>query len=92
MVTKNTLIEIIAEKEDITKTKASRILSLIGNGIMEAVSNGERVTIAGFGTFESKERSERDGVNPFTGEKTHIPASKGVKFKPGKAFKESVNK
>lgn len=92
MVTKNTLIEIIAEKEDITKTKASRILSLIGNGIMEAVSNGERVTIAGFGTFESKERSERDGVNPFTREKIHIPASKGVKFKPGKAFKESVNK
>ena len=53
---------------------------------------GEKVTLTGFGTFETVERSARTGINPATGEKILIPESKAVKFKAGKAFKEAVNR
>ena len=59
--------------------------------ISNALANGENVQLTGFGTFELRQRSERQGVNPRTKEAITIPASKTVGFKPGKALKESVN-
>jgi DNA-binding protein HU-beta len=59
--------------------------------ISTALANGENVQLTGFGTFELRQRSERQGVNPRTKESITIPASKTVGFKPGKALKESVN-
>lgn len=59
--------------------------------ISTALNNGENVQLSGFGTFELRQRSERQGVNPRTKEAITIPASKTVGFKPGKALKESLN-
>lgn len=91
MINKGTLVEKIAETEGITKASAGRIVTLVAESIKESVAAGEKVTLTGFGTFETVERSARTGINPATGEKILIPASKAVKFKAGKAFKEAVN-
>lgn len=92
MISKGDLVEIIAEREGITKAAAGRIVGIITETIVEKVSSGDKVTITGFGTFEAMARTERTGINPATGEKILIPASKAVKFKAGKAFKEAVNR
>lgn len=92
MMNKTKLVEIIAEKEGLPKAQADRILNILTTGIADSVAAGEKVTILGFGTFEATSRVARSGVNPATGEKISIPASNGVKFKAGKAFKEAVNK
>ncbi len=56
----------------------------------ECVSKGEKITIAGLGTFESAERSAREGRNPITGASIHIDAKRVPKFKAAKAFKEAL--
>nr|HPI94209.1 HU family DNA-binding protein [Deltaproteobacteria bacterium] len=53
---------------------------------------GDKVTLVGFGTFEVAKRAARDGINPRTGKKIKIKASKVPRFKAGKALKEAVNK
>lgn len=58
--------------------------------IQDAVVNGEKVSLAGFGTFEVVERAAREGRNPLTGEALHIDASKAPKFKASKVFKDAV--
>lgn len=60
--------------------------------IAEALKAGEKVQITGFGTFEAREREERDGRNPRTGESIKIEASKTPAFKPGQTLKDAVNK
>ena len=62
------------------------------NAITEALENGEKVSLVGFGTFEVKERAERMGHNPQTGEPMPIAASKAPVFKAGTALKAAVNK
>jgi DNA-binding protein HU-beta len=57
---------------------------------METVANGDKVQIIGFGTFEKRERAEKTGRNPSTGEQIHIPATSVPAFKAGKAFKERL--
>ena len=57
----------------------------------DGLKNGEKIQISGFGTFEVKEKPERDGLNPKTGEKIKISASKLPAFKFGKAFKDEIN-
>jgi len=71
----------------LVKDIVTRTFELVG----ESLANGESVQIFGFGTFEVRERSERQGVNPRTGEKITISASKNVGFKAGKALKDKVN-
>lgn len=56
----------------------------------KTIANGEQVSFTGFGSFKVVERSERKGRNPRTGEECLIPASRVVKFTPGKALKEAV--
>jgi len=59
---------------------------------MGALAEGEKVQLVGFGTFEVRERAAREGRNPRTKEVIQIPASKVPVFKPGKDFKDLVNK
>jgi len=59
--------------------------------IKNELASGEKVAITGFGTFSVAARAERKGRNPQTGKEISIPASKGVKFSPGKNLKESIN-
>ena len=61
------------------------------DAIVAALQNGEKVQIVGFGTFEVKERAERNGRNPKTGEAIKVAASKHASFTAGKALKDSLN-
>lgn len=75
-------------KEKFTKADAEKAL----NAVLEAITNGIKkdgnVQIVGFGTFSVTNREARVGVNPRTGEKIQIKASKNVRFKTGSKFKE----
>ncbi len=89
---KSELINAVAEKAGISKKDAEVAVSSLVDVIIENVANGEEIRIVGFGTFERRERKERVGSDPRTGEKIQIAASKVPAFKPGKSFKEAVAK
>jgi DNA-binding protein HU-beta len=89
---KGELVDKIAEKSDVTKKEADKVLTAAVDVIMEAVSSGEKVTLVGFGSFERRDRKEREGRNPKTGETMVIPATKVPAFSAGKQFKEMVSK
>lgn len=59
--------------------------------MIEALKEGEKIQLVGFGTFDVGERAAREGRNPQTGESIQIAASKSPRFKAGKAFKDAVN-
>lgn len=85
------LVEAIAEKTGLTKADATRALEATFEVITKALKKGERVPIAGFGTFNVSKRKAREGRNPQTGATVKIPARKAVSFKAGTALKEAVN-
>ena len=87
---KGELVDQVAEKATVTKKQADAVISATIEAIMEAVSSGDKVTLVGFGSFESRERKEREGRNPKTGNKMTIPATKVPAFSAGKLFKEKV--
>ena len=82
------LINALAEQNGITKKEAEKAVSGMISLICDALKQGDKVQIMGFGSFEVKERAARTAVNPST--KVDIPASKTVAFKSGKALKDSV--
>ncbi|AFZ15422.1 MAG TPA: HU family DNA-binding protein [Oculatellaceae cyanobacterium] len=87
---KGELVDKVAEKATVTKKQADAVLTAALESIMEAVSEGDKVTLVGFGSFESRERKAREGRNPKTGEKMDIPATKVPAFSAGKLFKDKV--
>lgn len=87
---KGELVDEIASRAMVTKKQADAVLSAAVDAIMEAVSEGDKVTLVGFGSFEARERKAREGRNPKTGEKMIIPATKVPAFSAGKLFKEKV--
>lgn len=87
---KGELVDAVAEKAMVTKKQADAILSAAMDAIIEAVVNGDKVTLVGFGSFERRERAEREGRNPKTNEKMVIPATRVPAFSAGKSFKEKV--
>jgi len=89
---KGELVDKVAEKSGVTKKQADMVISAAIDAIMETVSGGEKVTLVGFGSFESRDRKEREGRNPKTGETMIIPATKVPAFSAGKQFKEMVSK
>jgi DNA-binding protein HU-beta len=88
---KSELIEAIAESADITKSDASRALDAVLEAITDALKDGETVSLVGFGSFSVKERAERQGRNPQSGESITIKAAKIPSFKAGKVLKDAVN-
>ncbi len=88
---KTELIAAVAEKSDITKKDAEKTVTAVLDTIVEAVANGEKVQLVGFGTFEQRIRKERSGCDPRTRNPITIPESKVPAFKPGKAFKDTVD-
>jgi DNA-binding protein HU-beta len=90
-VNKAELIDAIAESADISKAAATRALDAILGSVTKALKSGDEVQLVGFGTFLVKERSERTGRNPQTGQPIKIEAAKVPSFKPGKALKDAVN-
>lgn len=86
------LVASVAEKTDITKKEAEKVIVQVFASIEEALAKGDKVQLVGFGTFEVKERAARVGRNPRTGEQIEIAATKVPVFKPGKALREAVAK
>ncbi len=89
-MTKAELIESIAKKGDFKKKDAEKALSAFTDSVTEALKNGDKVQIVGFGTFEVRERKARDLINPRTKEKIHQDAKKAPAFKAGKNLKSAV--
>lgn len=89
-MTKADCITHAAEVEGLTKTKVTRVLDCFFGGATESLRRGEKVAIAGFGTFHIVKRAARRGRNPKTGESLAIPATTSVKFKAGKTLSEAV--
>ena len=85
------LVEAIAAKTGLTKADANRALDATFEVSTKALKKGERVPVAGFGTFNVSKRKAREGRNPQTGATVKIPARKAVTFKAGTALKEAVN-
>ena len=87
---KGELVDKVAEKASMTKKDADVIITATIESIMEAVAAGQKVTLVGFGSFEPRERKEREGRNPKTGDTMVIPATVVPAFSAGKLFKEKV--
>ncbi|HIE52485.1 MAG TPA: HU family DNA-binding protein [Armatimonadetes bacterium] len=89
-MTKQDLVNAVAEKAGLTKKAAAAAVNAVTEAITEALKAGERVTLIGFGSFEVRKRAKRTGVNPQTGEKMTIPATKVPAFRAGKRLKDAV--
>jgi DNA-binding protein HU-beta len=87
---KGELVDAIWEKAGVSKSKADAILAALADTIVTTVGIGEKVTLAGFGSFEKRDRAAREGRNPKTGEGITIAATTVPAFSAGKAFKETV--
>lgn len=85
------LVKLIAEETGLTQREAEAALNALIEGTMDALAEGESVKLSGFGSFNVRERKERQGVNPQTGAPITIPASKAVVFRASKALKEKLN-
>ena len=84
------IITSMAEKSQLTKKDAESALKAFIDSVQEALENGDKVQLIGFGTFETRERAAREGRNPRTKEAITIPASTVPVFKAGKEFKDRV--
>lgn len=89
---KQDLIDKVAEKADLPKSKASEVIEAVIESIKASLKKGDDVRLIGFGTFTVSDRAATTGRNPRTGETIKIAASKQPKFKAGKELKDAVNK
>jgi len=89
-VNKSELVDLVAEKAGMSKKDSEKAVKAVLDGITEGLVKGDKVQLVGFGTFEVRNRKEREGRNPATGEKIKIEALKVPAFKPGKALKDKV--
>lgn len=88
---KTELVNAVAESTQLSKKDATKAVDSVFLAITDALKEGGKVQLVGFGNFEVRERSARKGRNPQTGEEIDIAASKVPAFKPGKALKDAVN-
>ena len=84
------LVNLVAARTELTKTDVSLVVDAAIETIIDSVVEGKKVSILGFGSFEPRERSARQGLNPKTGEKIAIPAKRVPAFTAGKMFKDRV--
>lgn len=89
-LSKQDLAGTVAEKMDMSRAKAGEAVEAVLAAIGEALKSKNEVRLTGFGTFTTAARKATTGRNPRTGEEIKIAASTSVKFKPGKALKDSV--
>ena len=87
---KEELVQEISKKANVTQKEAAEVLTTLIDTIQKTVKKGGKVTLVGFGTFESRKRAARIGRNPQTGKELQIPA-KTPAFSAGKKFKVAVN-
>ena len=87
---KTDLVAQVASKANMTKKDVEKVLNTLFATIEEALKDGSKVQLVGFGTFEVRERQARKGRNPQTGEEIEIPATKIPAFRAGKALKDAI--
>ena len=87
---KSELVKSLAEKTEMTQKDAAKALDALVETIQEALAQGEKVQIIGFGSFEVRDRKARKVVSPATKKEIQVPATKVPAFKPGKSLKEAV--
>ena len=85
------IVEKVAAEAGVTRLVAGKAFATIIGSVKQALANGDRVALVGFGTFSVSERKARKGRNPQTGKEMKIAAKKVPKFTAGKALKEAVN-
>ena len=85
------LVAAVAQQADISKRDAEAAVKAVFDTIADAMAQGDKVQLIGFGTFDVSERGAREGRNPRTGETMKIEASRAPRFKAGKALKDKVN-
>ena len=90
-MTKAELVDQVADKVDLTKKQTEVIVNILFQSITEALSQGDKVELRGFGSFRIRDRNPREGRNPKTGDAVHIPAKKVPFFKAGKELREMVD-
>ena len=88
---KSELIGLVTEKTGSSKADATTALDAVLDGIADQLADGNSVVLAGFGTFETRDRAARQGRNPQTGESIDIKASTSAAFKPAAALKRRVS-
>lgn len=88
---KTELIAAMAEKSGLTKKDSEAALTAFVSAVEDALKEGDKVQLVGFGTFEVKARAARTGINPQTKQPVEIAASKAPSFKAGKALKDALN-
>ena len=89
---KTELVAAVAAKAELSKNDAEAAVNAVFDSVKDALAEGDKVSLIGFGTFETRVRGERTGKNPRTGETVKIAACKIPAFKAGKALKDIVNK
>lgn len=91
-MSKQDLIDAVAQNADITKEKAGAAVNAMITYIEQTLAKGEEVSMPPLGKFKITARKARDGRNPTTGATIKIPASNVPKFQPSKTLKDAVNK
>ena len=91
-MTKTELISAVADQTGCTKKSADEAVNAIVSIITDTLAKGEKVSIVGFGTFEVRDRKEKQVINPQTKKMMTAPASKAPAFKAGQTLKNAVNK
>lgn len=89
---KTELVKQVAERTGLSKKDTEATLTVLTDVLTEVMATGDKITLVGFGTFESVEKPERTARNPRTGETVTIAACKSPKFKASKALKDTVNR
>lgn len=87
---KKELVQKVAKETNLTQSEVKNVLEIALEAIKEAVAEGDKVSLVGFGVFEKRKRAEKRGTNPSTRETMVIPATDVPYFRPGREFKDSV--
>ena len=90
-MTKADLITKIAEKSELSKKDSEKALNAVIAAVTDALVEGDKIQLTGFGTFEVRDKKEKEAINPRTKEKIIVPARKSPAFKAGKALKDAVD-
>ena len=85
-------VALVAQRTGVTKKQAERVIDVTFSCLGDVLKQGDKLTWSGFGAFETRERAEREGRIPSTGQKIIIPATTIPVFKPSKQLKEKINK
>ena len=89
-MTKQDLIDKVADSSELSKKQAADVIDCVVDSITDALADGDKVSLIGFGTFETRERAAREGRNPQTKEKIQIAAKIVPVFRPGKALRDKI--